>query len=45
MIVEPYPWVSWTLTTEPPDMSEVHLWRIACDHHAGPAGLQAEASI
>jgi hypothetical protein len=45
MIAEPYPWVSWALTTEPPDMSEVRLWRIACHHHTGPAGLQAAASI
>jgi hypothetical protein len=37
--------VSWALTTEPPDMSEVRLWRIACHHHAGPAGLQTAASI
>jgi hypothetical protein len=28
-----------------PDMSEVRLWRIACHHHAGPAGLLAAASI
>jgi hypothetical protein len=45
MIAESYPWVSWALTTEPPDMSEVRLWRIDCQHHAGPAGLQAAASI
>jgi hypothetical protein len=45
MIAEPYPWVSWALTTEPPDMSDVRLWRIAWHHHTGPAGLQAAASI
>ena len=32
-----YPWVPWALQTEPPDMSEVPLWRIAWHHHAGPA--------
>ena len=28
-----------------PDMSDVRLWRIAWQHHAGPAGLLAAASI
>ena len=45
MIAESYPWVSWALTTEPPDMSDVRLRRIAWHHHTGPAGLQAAASI
>ena len=45
MIAESYPWVSWALTTELPDMSEVRLWRIAGHHNAGPAVLQTAASI
>jgi hypothetical protein len=44
MIAESYPWVSWALTKEPPAMGDVRLWRIACHHHAGTAGLQAAAS-
>jgi hypothetical protein len=45
MFAEPYPWVLRAPRTEPLASGDGRLWRIACQHNAGSAGLQTAASI